>query len=224
MGSEQTLPEAAITRLPPAENPLPVSADTAPGTEIRTAGLTLEELADAHQDAPENAGEHRDVTPPEVPSGSDPRSRAEYREEQLALGITEALPPESDANASCIALDTRSASRLRTQLLRQAFALAELAGLDKRVLSDDRPDGCGFIITQPETEDASGILAFLDGLSTHCERPVLPLNWLAGDNHQAPEHDGAFPLAVSLLSGIATLRTLVREQGTDTMTDEEDFE
>lgn len=224
--TDGTQAKTSITQLPPTETPSPVSAGTAPGTEIRIAGLTLEELADAHQDAgiPENAGEHRDVIPPEAPSGSDPRTRAEYREEQLALGITEALPPEPDANASCIALDTRSASRLRTQLLRQAFTLAELAGLDGRVLSDDRPNGCGFIITQPETEDASGILAFLDGLSTHCDRPVLPLHWLAGDNHQAPEHDGAFPLAVSLLSGIATLRSLVREQGTDTMTDEEDFE
>ncbi|HCQ8422344.1 TPA: hypothetical protein OME38_004545 [Klebsiella oxytoca] len=224
--SEQAQPEMVVTELPPADNPSPVSADTAPGTEIRTAGLTLEELADAHQDAgvPDNTAEHRDVAPPEALSGSDPRARSEYREEQLALGITEALPPVSDTDASCIALGTRSASRLRTQLLRQAFALAELAGLDGQVLSDDRPDGCGFTITQPETVDASGILAFLDGLATHSERPVLPLHWLAGDNHQAPEHDGAFPLAVSLLSGIATLRALVREQGTDTMTDEEDFE
>ncbi|WP_281084397.1 ParB family protein [Klebsiella quasivariicola] len=225
--SEPAQSETVITPLPPAENPPPISADTAPGTEIRTAGLTLGELAAPHQDAgdPENKGNPPDLVPQETPAGSDPRSRAEYREQQLALSITETLPPEPplEPDTSCVALDTRSVTRLRTQLLRQAYALAELAGVAGQVLSDDQPDGCGFVITQPDAEDASGILTFLTGLVTHSGCLVLPLNWLAGDNHQAPEHDSAFALAAALLSGINTLGALIREQGTDTIT-EENFE
>ncbi|MBY5172994.1 hypothetical protein FP359_24415 [Klebsiella variicola] len=205
----QTGQPPVMQTLAPAETPAVLSAGTAPGTEVRTAGLTLNELADAHQTAD---------TPP-ASAHDDPRLAEDYREEQLALRGVNATPPENSPSASSLpsqTLDARSVSRLRTLLLRDAYALADMASVTHCLVSDESSDQPGFRVVIPhDMSDVSGVATFLLELCNGSDTLSFPLRWLGGDNVSAPCFDNALSLATGLITGIAQFRAWIRDQKAD---------